>query len=125
MYYEAIHVDFRFQDVLFKGKELVLSQPLGTYVMENVLFKVSYPAEFHAQTAAEAGVALHHAIKDRLDDIDKITVSTHESAIRIIDKRGPLHNPADRDHCLQLVVMKSLSRCKRFKFCMNQFQKMN
>ncbi|WP_413380327.1 bifunctional 2-methylcitrate dehydratase/aconitate hydratase [Alkalihalobacillus sp. 1P02AB] len=93
-----------FQDVLFNKKELVLSQPLQSYVMENVLFKVSYPAEFHAQTAAEAGVTLHPQVINRLDEIDKIVITTHESAIRIIDKRGPLNNPADRDHCLQYIT---------------------
>ncbi|MFS0751098.1 bifunctional 2-methylcitrate dehydratase/aconitate hydratase [Oceanobacillus sp. 1P07AA] len=93
-----------FQDVLFKGQELKLSRSLGSYVMENVLFKVSYPAEFHAQTAAEAAVQLHSEIIERLDEIKEITITTHESAIRIIDKTGPLHNPADRDHCLQYIA---------------------
>ncbi|GER71046.1 2-methylcitrate dehydratase [Weizmannia acidilactici] len=93
-----------FQDVLFKGKELTLARPLGSYVMENVLFKVSYPAEFHAQTAAEAAVKLHPLVAERLDDIQSITITTHESAIRIIDKTGPLRNPADRDHCIQYVT---------------------
>src|SRR5699024_5379445 len=73
-------------------------------VMENILFKVSYPAEFHAQTAAEAAVELHPKVKDRLDEIEKVVITTHESAIRIIDKKGPLHNPADRDHCLQYIT---------------------
>src|SRR5690625_3279611 len=93
-----------FQDVLFNGQTLTLARPLDTYVMENVLFKVSYPAEFHAQTAAEAAIQLYPKIKDRLHEIDQITINTHESAIRIIDKQGPLHNPADRDHCLQYIV---------------------
>ncbi len=93
-----------FQDVLFKKQELKLARPLDSYVMENVLFKVSYPAEFHAQTAAECAVKLHPQIKDRLDEIDRITITTHESAIRIIDKKGPLHNPADRDHSLQYIT---------------------
>ncbi|SCW54704.1 2-methylcitrate dehydratase [Paenibacillus tianmuensis] len=93
-----------FQDVLFQGKPLKLARPLGSYVMENVLFKISFPAEFHAQTAVECAFALHPQIKDRLDEIDRITMTTHESAIRIIDKKGPLHNPADRDHCLQYMV---------------------
>ncbi|PAE14468.1 hypothetical protein CHH91_19340, partial [Virgibacillus sp. 7505] len=70
----------------------------------NVLFKVSYPAEFHAQTAAEAAVTLHESVRDRLDEIDRIEIHTHESAIRIIDKKGPLYNPADRDHCLQYIT---------------------
>ncbi|MEC2222363.1 bifunctional 2-methylcitrate dehydratase/aconitate hydratase [Weizmannia sp. CD-2023] len=93
-----------FQDVMFKGKELKLARPLGSYVMENVLFKVSYPAEFHAQTAAEAAVKLHPVVAGKLDQIKHITITTHESAIRIIDKKGPLHNPADRDHCIQYVT---------------------
>ncbi|WJE16240.1 bifunctional 2-methylcitrate dehydratase/aconitate hydratase [Halobacillus sp. ACCC02827] len=93
-----------FQDVLFSGKKLTLARPLGSYVMENILFKIAYPAEFHAQTAAEAAVQLHTEVKDRLSDIARITITTHESAIRIIDKKGPLHNPADRDHCLQYIT---------------------
>ncbi len=93
-----------FQDVLFNGQELKLARPFDSYVMENVLFKVSYPAEFHAQTAAECAVTLHEEVKDRLDEIDKITITTHESAIRIIDKEGPLNNPADRDHCIQYIT---------------------
>ena len=72
--------------------------------MENILFKISFPAEFHAQTAVEAAVALHPIIKDRLDDIATINVTTHESAIRIISKVGELNNPADRDHCLQYMI---------------------
>ncbi|MGX4670392.1 bifunctional 2-methylcitrate dehydratase/aconitate hydratase [Cerasibacillus sp. JNUCC 74] len=93
-----------FQDVLFNKQELVLKQQLDSYVMENVLFKVSYPAEFHAQTAAEAAIELHPEVKERIEEIDHITISTHESAIRIIDKKGPLYNPADRDHCLQYIT---------------------
>lgn len=93
-----------FQDVLFNKQELKLARPLDSYVMENVLFKVSYPAEFHAQTAAECAVHLHEEVKNRLDDIEKIQITTHESAIRIIDKEGPLNNPADRDHCLQYIT---------------------
>ena len=93
-----------FQDVLFRGKPLALAQPLGSYVMENILFKISFPAEFHAQTAVEAAFALHPQVKDRLDDIETIRIETQESAVRIIDKTGPLHNPADRDHCLQYMV---------------------
>ncbi|WP_054951354.1 bifunctional 2-methylcitrate dehydratase/aconitate hydratase [Numidum massiliense] len=93
-----------FQDVLFNGKEVTLARPLGSYVMENVLFKISFPAEFHAQTAVECAFQLHEQVKDRLDEIEKVTLTTHESAIRIIDKTGPLHNPADRDHCLQYMV---------------------
>ena len=93
-----------FNDVLFKGKPLRFKRPYGSYVMENVLFKISFPAEFHAQTAVEAAIRLHPQVKDRLDEISKIVITTHESAIRIIDKKGPLHNPADRDHCLQYMV---------------------
>ena len=93
-----------FQDVVLRGQGLRLARPLGSYVMENVLFKVSFPAEFHAQTAVEAAVALHPRVRDRLEDIEKVEITTHESAIRIIDKTGPLHNPADRDHCLQYMT---------------------
>ncbi|HWF18968.1 MAG TPA: bifunctional 2-methylcitrate dehydratase/aconitate hydratase [Verrucomicrobiae bacterium] len=93
-----------FQDVLFRGQPVKLSNRLTSYVMENVLFKISFPAEFHAQTAVEAAVQLHPQVKDRLEDIEQIVLTTHESAIRIIDKSGPLHNPADRDHCLQYMV---------------------
>ncbi|MBM7838233.1 2-methylcitrate dehydratase [Alkalihalobacillus xiaoxiensis] len=93
-----------FQDVLFNKKEVTLARELDAYVMENILFKVSYPAEFHAQTAAECAVTLHESIIDRLDEIDRIELTTHESAIRIIDKKGPLYNPADRDHCLQYIT---------------------
>jgi len=93
-----------FYDVLFKGNAFKFQRPYGSYVMENVLFKISFPAEFHAQTAAECAMQLHPLIKDRLDDVKKITIRTHESAIRIIDKKGPLDNPADRDHCIQYMV---------------------
>jgi 2-methylcitrate dehydratase len=93
-----------FQDVLFRGQPLTLAQPLGSYVVENILFKVSFPAEFHAQTAVEAAFALYPRVKDRLDDVETIRIETQESAVRIIDKTGPLHNPADRDHCLQYMV---------------------
>ena len=92
-----------FEDVLFKGESLRIPQSFGSYVMENVLFKISFPAEFHAQTAVEAAVSMHPEIIDRLDEIDKIEITTHESAIRIISKVGELNNPADRDHCLQSV----------------------
>jgi 2-methylcitrate dehydratase len=78
--------------------------PFGSYVMENVLFKINFPAEFHAQTAVECAMILHAQVKDRLDDIKTITIRSHESALRIIDKKGPLTNPADRDHCLQYMV---------------------
>ena len=93
-----------FQDVLFKGKNLVLKQEFESYVMENVLFKISFPAEFHAQTAVEAAVKLHPSIKDKFDEIEKFKIITHESAIRIISKEGKLNNPADRDHCLQYMI---------------------
>jgi 2-methylcitrate dehydratase len=93
-----------FQDALFHGKPLTLAQPLGSYVMEHIMFKISFPAEFHAQTAVEAAFALHPQVKDRLDDIEVIRIETQQSAIRIIDKTGPLNNPADRDHCLQYMV---------------------
>jgi 2-methylcitrate dehydratase len=93
-----------FQDVLFKGKSLSLPQPFGSYVMENVLFKISYPAEFHAQTAVEAAMTLHGQILPKIDDIERITIETQEPGVRIIDKTGPLANPADRDHCIQYMV---------------------
>jgi len=93
-----------FYDVLFKGRPFKLARPYGSYVMENVLFKISYPAEFHAQTAVEAAIRLHPLVKDRLDAIKRIVITTHESAIRIIDKKGPLNNPADRDHCIQYMA---------------------
>jgi len=93
-----------FQDVLFKGKPLSLPQPFGSYVMENVLFKISYPAEFHAQTAVEAAMTLHPQTAARLADIERIVIETQEPGVRIIDKTGPLANPADRDHCIQYMV---------------------
>src|SRR4029078_11103841 len=93
-----------FYDVLFKGQPFKFQRPYGSYVMENVLFKISFPAEFHAQTAAECAMALHPKVKDRIDDIARITIRTHESAIRIIDKKGPLATPSDRDHCIQYMV---------------------
>jgi len=93
-----------FHDVVMKGNPLTLARPLGSYVMENVLFKISFPAEFHAQTAVEAAITLHPQVKDRLDEIERIRIDTQESAVRIIDKSGPLNNPADRDHCIQYMV---------------------
>jgi 2-methylcitrate dehydratase len=93
-----------FCDVLFGGKPVVRPRPFDSYVMENVLFKISYPAEFHAQTAVEAAMALHAVVCDRLDEIDAIYVETQEPGVRIIDKTGPLANPADRDHCLQYMI---------------------
>jgi 2-methylcitrate dehydratase len=93
-----------FYDVLFKGKPFSLPQPFGSYVMENVLFKISFPAEFHAQTAVECAMQLHPQVKDRLDQIDHVMIETQEPGVRIIDKTGPLANPADRDHCIQYMV---------------------
>src|SRR5205809_129046 len=93
-----------FYDALFRGKPFRFPRRYGSYVMENVLFKISFPAEFHAQTAVEAAVQMHPEVKDRLDEIKRIEIVTHESAIRIIDKKGPLNNPADRDHCIQYMV---------------------
>jgi len=93
-----------FCDVLFRGQPIKLPRPLGSYVMENILFKISFPAEFHAQTAVEAAIQLHPQVRGRLDEIQKIVITTQESAIRIIDKTGPLYNPADRDHCLQYMT---------------------
>jgi 2-methylcitrate dehydratase len=93
-----------FYDVLFKGNAFKFQRPYGSYVMEHVLFKISFPAEFHAQTAVECAMQLHPLVKGRIADIERITIRTHESAIRIIDKKGPLDNPADRDHCIQYMV---------------------
>ncbi|MFM8407472.1 MAG: bifunctional 2-methylcitrate dehydratase/aconitate hydratase [Pirellulaceae bacterium] len=97
-----------FQDVVLGGKPVVLERQLGCYVMENILFKVAYPAEFHAQTAAEAAVQLSPLVRHRLDEIREIKIFTQESAIRIIDKTGLLKNPADRDHCIQYIVAVAL-----------------
>ena len=96
-----------FYDVLFKGNAFKFQRPYGSYVMENVLFKISFPAEFHSQTAVEAAMTIHGELKKlgkTEADIKKITIRTHEACIRIIDKRGPLNNPADRDHCVQYMV---------------------
>ena len=93
-----------FYDVCFKGEQFAFQRPYGSYVMENVLFKISFPAEFHAQTAVEAAVKLHAQVARRIDDIERIVLTTHESAIRIISKTGALNNPADRDHCLQYMT---------------------
>ena len=96
-----------FYDVLFKGNQFKFQRPYGTYVMENILFKISFPAEFHSQTAVEASMTLHDEIRKAgktPEDIRKITVRTHEACIRIIDKKGPLNNPADRDHCIQYMM---------------------
>jgi 2-methylcitrate dehydratase len=97
-----------FQDALLGGRPLTLGRPLGTYVAENILFKISFPAEFHAQTAVEAALALHPLVKGRLEGIHRILLRTQEAALRIIDKSGPLRNPADRDHCLQYAVAVAL-----------------
>lgn len=96
-----------FYDVLFKGKPFTFQRPFGSYVMEQVLFKISFPAEFHSQTAVECAMTIHGQLQKMgksADDIKKITIRTHEACIRIIDKKGPLNNPADRDHCIQYMV---------------------
>jgi 2-methylcitrate dehydratase len=96
-----------FYDVLFRGRPFTFQRPYGSYVMENVLFKISYPAEFHAQTAVEAAMALRAkllAAGKSAEDITSIELRTHEACLRIIDKKGPLNNPADRDHCVQYMV---------------------
>jgi 2-methylcitrate dehydratase len=93
-----------FQDVLFKGKALALPQAFGSYVMENVLFKISFPAEFHAQTAVEAAMTLHAQVAPKMNEVERVVIETQEPGVRIIDKTGPLANPADRDHCIQYMV---------------------
>jgi 2-methylcitrate dehydratase len=93
-----------FYDVAFGGKPFAFERPFGSYVMENVLFKISFPAEFHAQTAVECAMQLHPTVKDRIDQIERIEIETQEAGVRIIDKTGPLANYADRDHCLQYMV---------------------
>ncbi|MGH8504111.1 MAG: bifunctional 2-methylcitrate dehydratase/aconitate hydratase [Gammaproteobacteria bacterium] len=97
-----------FYDVLFKGKPFSFGQRYGSYVMENVLFKISFPAEFHAQTAVEAALSLHPQVARRLADIERVVIETQQAGCRIIDKTGPLANPADRDHCLQYMVAVAL-----------------
>lgn len=97
-----------FYDVSFGGKSFSFPQSFGTYVMENILFKIAWPAEFHGQTAVECAIQLHPLVRHRLHDIERIDISTHESALRIINKKGPLYNPADRDHCLQYMVAVAL-----------------
>jgi 2-methylcitrate dehydratase len=97
-----------FYDALFGGKTFSFQRPYGSYVMENILFKIAFPAEFHAQTAVEAALALHPLVRDRLDAIERIVITTQEPALRIISKTGPLHNPADRDHCLQYMTAVAL-----------------
>jgi 2-methylcitrate dehydratase len=93
-----------FYDVLFKSKRFQFARGYGSYVMEHVLFKISFPAEFHAQTAAEAAIQLHPLVAGRLDEVERVELTTQESAVRIISKTGPLYNPADRDHSLQYIV---------------------
>jgi len=93
-----------FYDVLFRGQPFRYAQPFGSYVMENVLFKISFPAEFHAQTAVECAMQLHPQLRDRLDEVERVVIETQEPGVRIIDKTGPLANPADRDHCIQYMV---------------------
>src|SRR4029450_6586586 len=87
-----------------KGNEFKFQRPFGSYVMEHVLFKISFPAEFHSQTAAEAAMSLHPVGKNRIEHIERTPTRTPARAIRIIDKKGPLNNPADRDHCIQYMV---------------------
>ena len=96
--------EWGFYDVLFNGRSFDLPQAFGSYVMDNILFKISFPAEFHAQTAVEAAMTLHQQIKHRLNDVDRIVIETQQAGARIIDKTGPLDNPADRDHCLQYMI---------------------
>jgi 2-methylcitrate dehydratase len=93
-----------FNDVVLKGDAIKVDRELGSYVMENILFKISYPAEFHSQTAVEAAMTLHPQVASRLDDIERVVIETQEPGVRIIDKTGPLANPADRDHCIQYMV---------------------
>ncbi len=100
--------NYGFQDVWFEGQNVTLGRPLASYVVENVLFKVKYPAEFHGQTAVEAGVTLHSLVAQRLDEVRKVEIKTQEPAIRIIDKKGTLNNPADRDHCIQYMTAVAL-----------------
>lgn len=96
--------DWGFEAVCFNGQPIELERELSNYVMENILFKISFPAEFHAQTAVECGVQLHDLVKDRFDEIERIEIETQEPGVRIIDKTGPLNNPADRDHCIQYMA---------------------
>jgi 2-methylcitrate dehydratase len=93
-----------FYDVLFGGRPFMLPRAYGSYVMENILFKISFPAEFHGQTAVEASIALHPQVRERLAEIDRVVIETQEPGLRIIDKTGPLANPADRDHCIQYMT---------------------
>jgi 2-methylcitrate dehydratase len=93
-----------FYDVLFNGKPFEFQRPYGSYVMENILFKISFPAEFHAQTAVECAMQLHPQVSGRIDEIERVVIETQEAGVRIIDKTGPLDNYADRDHCIQYMV---------------------
>ncbi len=97
-----------FEDVFLSGRPLRLPRPLQSYVMENILFKIASPVEFHAQTAVECALQLHESVAARLHEIEHIELATQASALRIIDKKGPLRNPADRDHCLQYAVAVAL-----------------
>lgn len=97
-----------FEDVLFQSKKITLERPLASYVMENILFKISFPAEFHAQSAVEAAITLHKKYNSRIEKIKKIIIHTQEPGVRIIDKKGQLKNPADRDHCMQYMVAVAL-----------------
>ena len=108
-YPSALSADeWGFEDVLLGGAPIALERALGSYVMENVLFKISFPAEFHAQTAVEAALRLHAQVGHRLEEISTVVIDTQQAAVRIIDKTGPLANPADRDHCLQYMVAVAL-----------------
>jgi 2-methylcitrate dehydratase len=93
-----------YYDVLYKSKSFSLPQAFASYVMENVLFKISFPAEFHAQTAVEAAMSLHPEVAGHLEEVERVVIETQEPGVRIIDKTGPLANPADRDHCIQYMV---------------------
>lgn len=97
-----------FYDTFYKGEQFVFSQGFGSYIVENILFKVSFPAEFHAQTAVEAAITLHPSVRHRLNEIEKIVITTQATALGVIDKKGPLRNPADRDHCMQYMVAVAL-----------------
>lgn len=99
-----------FYDVLFKGKPFTFQRPFESYIIENVLFKIAYPAAFHAQSGVEAAIRLHPLVKDRLDDIERVEVRCHNSSMVILDKTGPLHNPADRDHCMQYMMAVGMIR---------------
>jgi 2-methylcitrate dehydratase len=97
-----------FYDVYTEGRPLRFQRPFGTYVIENVLFKIGYPAAFHAQSAVEAAIALHPRVRDRLDEVERVDVRCHKSSMVILNKTGPLYNFADRDHCLQYMIARGL-----------------